>query len=627
MCGGPFDKLRVGAKLIIKGVEMSNTSLYIGKDFWSSLTAREPYVRRQKRLFERGVISEITEDVVAVCVGRREDGSEILLEEVPVVSGYNPQVGDWVVIRYDAGHGGAPMVFGPSVSDGSEEDPSTSSAEVVAARSSARYGAHASLDARLEEHEQDGTDPHGAALTQTSKVRTPLVDAAGNLNLVPGAGYQVTVGDTGSGGVFRPVVIADQAYQTRAMQEVLLVAAAPAITADAWLGNLAFYPVNTDHTKAIVGLVSQLTFTGTNLAKASSSGAFAAQLTLNGSGAFPAASSHPTPVMDCNAVLGASFSGSIAALAGITPHLIYAAGGTGTVTDYYGVYLRGDVAVASKVTNFTGLYLPAAPSNITNYYPIQIGGGTILGNGAVTWAAASDLVPLAIQGASGQTADLLRLQDNSANVLARFDAAGKLGIGCVPTYAIDIAGSSGIYARITSAYAGQYGPAYILQGARGTPGSPTASQSGDVLGGFTFNGYGTSQWLTGALIRAVTQETWTNSAAGTKLQFYLTAIGAASGALKADLVPATGLVVRDMASASNYIYINHDGSNAVIGRAGAGGIQVGGASDNIGFFGQTPAARPAHIADPSGGKVIDTEARAAIVSLNAMCATLGLTAA
>jgi hypothetical protein len=248
------------------------------------------------------------------------------------------------------------------------------------------------------------------------------------LNLLPPVGYPVIVGDRAGGGVFRPLVVADQAYQTRAMQEVLLVAAAPAITADAWLGNLAFYPVNTDNTKAIVGLVSQLTFTGTNLGKGGSTDAFAAELVLNGSAAFPASATHPTAVMDCNAVLGASFSGSIAQLAGLTPDLIYTAGGTGTVTDYYGIYFNAAVAVASKITNYTGLYLPTPPTNITNYYPIQFGGGKILSNGAVTWAAASDLVPLAIQGASGQTADLLRLQSSVPTTLAKFDSTGKLFI-------------------------------------------------------------------------------------------------------------------------------------------------------------------------------------------------------
>lgn len=47
----------------------------------------------------------------------------------------------------------------------------------------------------------------------------------------------------------------------------------------------------------------------------------------------------------------------------------------------------------------------------------------------------------------------------------------------------------------------------------------------------------------------------------------------------------------------------------------------------MGLFGATPAAQPAHIADPTGGTVIDAESRTAIAAINAMLATLGLTAA
>ena len=49
---------------------------------------------------------------------------------------------------------------------------------------------------------------------------------------------------------------------------------------------------------------------------------------------------------------------------------------------------------------------------------------------------------------------------------------------------------------------------------------------------------------------------------------------------------------------------------------GAGGIQVGvSGSDSLGFFGATPTFAPSAIAHPSGGVVIDTQARAAINSI------------
>jgi hypothetical protein len=58
------------------------------------------------------------------------------------------------------------------------------------------------------------------------------------------------------------------------------------------------------------------------------------------------------------------------------------------------------------------------------------------------------------------------------------------------------------------------------------------------------------------------------------------------------------------------------------------GTKIGtGTTQKIGFWNVTPVVQQAHIADASGGLVVDTEARAAIASINALLATLGLTAA
>lgn len=50
-------------------------------------------------------------------------------------------------------------------------------------------------------------------------------------------------------------------------------------------------------------------------------------------------------------------------------------------------------------------------------------------------------------------------------------------------------------------------------------------------------------------------------------------------------------------------------------------------TQKIAFWNATPVVQPAHIADPSGGAVVDAEARTAINSILAWQATLGLTAA
>jgi hypothetical protein len=57
------------------------------------------------------------------------------------------------------------------------------------------------------------------------------------------------------------------------------------------------------------------------------------------------------------------------------------------------------------------------------------------------------------------------------------------------------------------------------------------------------------------------------------------------------------------------------------------GSKIGTATgQKLGFWNATPVVQQAHIADPTGGLVTDTEARAAIASINALLATLGLTA-
>ena len=69
-----------------------------------------------------------------------------------------------------------------------------------------------------------------------------------------------------------------------------------------------------------------------------------------------------------------------------------------------------------------------------------------------------------------------------------------------------------------------------------------------------------------------------------------------------------------------------EGGNLVFGTST--GAKLGtGTTQKISFWNATPVVQPAHIADPSGGAVVDTEARTAINSILAWQATLGLTAA
>ena len=58
------------------------------------------------------------------------------------------------------------------------------------------------------------------------------------------------------------------------------------------------------------------------------------------------------------------------------------------------------------------------------------------------------------------------------------------------------------------------------------------------------------------------------------------------------------------------------------------GMKIGtSTTQKIGLWNVTPVVQPAHVADPSGGATVDTECRAAVVSILAQFATIGLHAA
>lgn len=97
------------------------------------------------------------------------------------------------------------------------------------------------------------------------------------------------------------------------------------------------------------------------------------------------------------------------------------------------------------------------------------------------------------------------------------------------------------------------------------------------------------------------------------------------------LTLTTTTLVLDFSSASKHswsstAYTLAEGVNIVAGTST--GTKIGSATtQKFAFWNATPVVQPAHIADPSGGAIQDAEARAAIVSILAWQATLGLTAA
>jgi len=94
-----------------------------GPDVFRQLAAADPYQRRARRLFERGQVVAVSGNEADVRVGFDAQGNPLQLEQVPIISGYLPRVGDWVAIQYEAGHSAAPWVTGPSMAEDSSADP------------------------------------------------------------------------------------------------------------------------------------------------------------------------------------------------------------------------------------------------------------------------------------------------------------------------------------------------------------------------------------------------------------------------------------------------------------------------------------------------------------------------
>jgi hypothetical protein len=82
---------------------------------------------------------------------------------------------------------------------------------------------------------------------------------------------------------------------------------------------------------------------------------------------------------------------------------------------------------------------------------------------------------------------------------------------------------------------------FVFRRRQGTYASPTAVQSGNILGAVQWQGYGASTFGTvgAAEIRAVATQAFTESVRGTRLDFYTTASGSATSALSFSIVDPT----------------------------------------------------------------------------------------
>lgn len=216
-----------------------------------------------------------------------------------------------------------------------------------------------------------------------------------------------------------------------------------------------------------------------------------------------------TALQTGRAINGVTFDGT-------APITITAAAGTLT-----GTTLNATVVTSSltSVGTLGGLTVTAAPtfSAMTAGSVLFAGTAGLLSQDNATFFYSSSNIQLALGGVTGSA------------TLTVGDA------GSVPNTTdtlISVGWQSTSSARIVASAAGATTGGGILEfrRARGTLGSPAATQSGDTLGSVMGRGYRVASWAGAERVRMdlSVDETWTNTANGTRITFWTTPLGSST---------------------------------------------------------------------------------------------------
>ena len=122
----------------------------------------------------------------------------------------------------------------------------------------------------------------------------------------------------------------------------------------------------------------------------------------------------------------------------------------------------------------------------------------------------------------GATAGAYMLWDESQDDLIVGGTVSRVGIGITsPSFQLDLqnAGADGIRVAAYSTTASNTARLYLTHSNNGTAGSQTAVDAEDVLGQIIFQGSNGSAFVSGALIQAVADETFSGTAQGSYLTF------------------------------------------------------------------------------------------------------------
>jgi hypothetical protein len=274
--------------------------------------------------------------------------------------------------------------------------------------------------------------------------------------------------------------------------------------------------------------------------------------------------------------------------------------GTGAITTLYGVYIT---AQSSGATNW-GIYQAGAENN---YFAGKVGFGV---------TPAAKLHSLA-------TTEQLRLGYDASNYLSVTVASGgnttfqvTPTTGTSPRYGFNTAPEEMFHLKSAESRTMCLMENVAASGSSGGAGfvmrnnDAAAMASGDRLGFMLWAGYDGAANRNSVGFTAWAESAWSSGTFPSYLAVEATTTGTRAEVLRFN---GAGMI---MADAKNITL------NATTG------TKIGTATgEKLAFWNATPVAQQAHIADASGGLVVDTEARAAIASINALLATLGLTAA
>jgi len=148
-------------------------------------------------------------------------------------------------------------------------------------------------------------------------------------------------------------------------------------------------------------------------------------------------------------------------------------------------------------------------------------------------------VPAGVSRPNTFTAQQIFKAPDTTNAGAVFQATGT--ISAIPTMDANaiamFQGTEGTTGHVFFSSAGSNSH-FVFRRRQGTYASPTAVQSGNILGAIQWQGYGASTFGTvgAAEIRALATQAFTESARGTRLDFYTTASGSATSALSFSIV-------------------------------------------------------------------------------------------